>query len=121
MKIKNIYNKETEEVITEDFETINFNDKEFRIYKWEDKEIGDFNIPEGFKLAKHSQFIELFDNKLIVYPKESYLDYFVEHYSKRKTEEGYLSSCSLNWGSGLVSDDSDLAVSVDDGRVVVVK
>ena len=121
MKIKNIYDKETEEVITEDFETINFNDKEFRIYKWEDKEIGDFNIPEGFKLAKHSQFIELFDNKLIVYPKESYLYYFVEHYSKLKTEEGYLSGCYLGRGSDLNSGGSDLAFSRDSGRVVVVK
>ena len=121
MKIKNIYDKETEEVITEDFETINFNDKEFRIYKWEDKEIGEFNIPEGFKLAKHSQFIELFDNKLIVYPKEKYVIYFVEHYSKRKTEEGDVSSCCLNWGSNLVSYFSVLADSVGIGRVVVVK
>ena len=121
MKIKNIYDKETEEVITEDFETINFNDKEFRIYKWEDKEIGEFNIPEGFKLAKHSQFIELFDNKLIVYPKESYLYYFVEHYSKLKTEEGYLSSCYLYWYSDLDSIGSVLVDSGGNGRVVVVK
>ena len=121
MKIKNIYDKETEEVITEDFETINFNDKEFRIYKLEDKEIGEFKIPEGFKLAKHSQFIELFDNKLIVYPKESYLYYFVEHYSKLKTEEGYLSSCFLGGDSSLGSDVSGLADSDGIGRVVVVK
>ena len=121
MKIKNIFNEETEEDETEtNFKTIKFQNKEFRIYEWT-KEIGDFNIPEGFRLAEHFEFIELFDNELINYPKEGYLYYFTKHYSKRKIEEGLLSGCYLNRNSVLDSGDSDLAYSSGDGRVVLVK
>jgi len=119
MKIKDINRKEEDQL--KDWEIINFDNKEFRIYEWENKEIGDFEIPNGFRLCKHSEFIELFDNKLIDYPKGKWVYYFVEHYSKRKTKKGLLSRCYLDYDSDLFSYNSFLSDSNDNGRVVVVK
>lgn len=104
----------------EDYKKINYKDKEFRIYKWEDKPFNEFKIPKGFRLAEHSEFIELFDEKLIDYPKEGWKVYFVKHYSKRKQEK-YVSRCYLNGDSDLSSNNSILSNSNDYGRVVVVK
>ena len=118
MKIKDINRKEEDQL--KDWEIINFNNKEFRIYEWENKEIGDFEIPNGFRLCKHSEFIELFDNKLIDYPEEDWLVYFVKHFSKRKQKEGYLSSCYLDRNSILFSYNSSLLYSNGSGRVVLV-
>ena len=58
--------------VIEDFKTIKFKGKEIRIYKWENKPIKDFIYPKGFELIEHSDFIELFDNKLIDYPKSEW-------------------------------------------------
>lgn len=108
--------------VIEDFKTIKFKGKEFRVYECEDKPVGDFlkKMPKGFELAEHSDFIELFDNQLIDYP-EDLVVYFVKHYSKRKQKEGYLSSCYLGRYSLLYSDDSVLSGSYGSGRVLVVK
>jgi len=104
-----------------DFKEIKFKNKTFRIYKW-DKPVGDFlkNLPKGFRLAEHYEFIELFDDKLIDCP-EDWEVYFTKHYSKRKQKENLLSSCCLYWFSYLGSYDSDLSLSSYDGRVVIVK
>ena len=99
--------------------TIKYKNKEFRIYRWESKPFRDFKIPKGFKLAEHKDFIELFDNKLINYPKKDWEIYFVKHYSKRKQKEGYISRLFLDGLSDLGSGDEDLASSYDGGRVVV--
>lgn len=103
------------------YKTIKFKNKEYRIYKWENKPFNEFKIPKGFRLCKFQEFIELFDEKLINYPKISWETYFLEHYSKRKREEGYIMRAFLYWGSVLISDDSILDNSYGDGRVVVVK
>ena len=99
--------------------TIKYKNKEFRIYKWEFKPFRDFKIPKGFELTEHKDFMELFDNKLIDYPKEGWEVYFVKHYSKRKQKEGYISGLCLYRNSGLVSWYEDLADSNISGRVVV--
>ena len=99
--------------------TIKHKNKEFRIYRWESKPFRDFKIPKGFKLAEHKDFIELFDNKLINYPKKDWEIYFVKHYSKRKQKEGYISRLYLDGDSDLGSWGEALADSDDDGRVVV--
>jgi hypothetical protein len=106
-----------------DFKELIFKGKKFRIYKWENKPVGDFlkNIPKGFELAEYSDFVELFDNKLINYPKEYWEVYWVKHYSKRKQKEGYLSGCYLDGGSGLGSYYSVLSGSNGSGRVVLVR
>lgn len=103
------------------YKTIKFKNKEYRIYKWENKPFNEFKIPKGFRLCKFQEFIELFDNKLINYPKISWDSYFLEHYSKRKKEEGYIMRAYLYWVSYLDSGDSVLDDSSDSGRVVVVK
>ena len=99
--------------------TIKYKNKEFRIYKWESKPFRDFKIPKGFELTEHKDFMELFDNKLIDYPKEGWEVYFVKHYSKRKQKEGYISGLYVGRDSGLDSWNEDLAGSDDFGRVVV--
>ena len=102
-------------------EEIKFKGKTFRIIKWENKELGDFNMPEGWDFAEHSDFIELFDNKLIDYPEKDYITYFVKHYSKRKQKAGFLSGCYLSGGSDMGSYYSYLSYSIVIGRVVLVE
>lgn len=107
--------------IETEYKEIKHKGKTFRIYKWEDKEIGKFPIPKGFDFAEHSDFIELFDSKKIDYPKNGWRFYFTKHFSKRKQKEKILSSSCLGRYSGLGSYDSDLAYSDNYGRVVLVK
>ena len=101
------------------YETLKLGKKEFRIYKWEDKKIGDFKYKKNEVLAEYSEFIELFDKKLIDYPKEDYVEYFTKHQSIRKQKENILSGCYFNRSSYLSSISSDLSSSDDSGRVVV--
>lgn len=105
-----------------DFKTIKFKGKEFRIYKWENKPFGDFlkQMPKGFKLAEFNQFVELFDNKLIDYPKD-WEFYWTKHFSKIKQKENFLSRFYLYRNGFLGANDGDLVYSNDNGRVVFVK
>ena len=107
--------------VIEDFKTIKFKGKEIRIYIWEDKPIKDFIYPKEFKLIEHSDFIELFDNKLINSPKSGWEVYFTKHYSKRKQKENILSRVCLIGVSVVSSYDDYLQYSDSDGRVVVIK
>lgn len=105
-----------------DFKELTFKGKKYRIYKWEDKPIGDFlkTIPKGFRLIEHSEFIELFDNKIIDYPEKNWEVYFTKHYSKRKQKENILLRCLFrdsNLDFGIV----DLLISNSYGRVVLVE
>ena len=121
-KIKQIekLQKEKEQLLNKDIK-IKFKGKTFRIIKWENKELGDFNMPEGYDFAEHSDFIELFDNKLIDYSETDCINYFVKHYSKRKQKAGFLSRCFLNRDSYLNSYYSDLSDSSGNGRVVLAE
>ena len=95
--------------------------KTFRIVKWENKPMKDFKYPKGWVLAEHSEFIELFDNKLINYPKEEWRYYWTKHFSKRKQNEKLLSRSYLDGNLYLNSYNDYLADSYSDGRVVLRK
>ena len=100
---------------------IKFGKKVFKIYKWENKRIRDFKIPKGWDFAKYQDVIDLFDNKIIDYPKEGFREYFCKHYSKRKQKEKLMSGFFLGRYSNLNSNDRNLENSDDYGRVVIVK
>ena len=119
-EIKELENKEQEE-----FESIIYNNKEFRIYKWT-KPISelvnkDFTSKiKGYRLSEFQEFNELIESKKI--ELEIYKFYFVKHWNKLQHNKTYcLSRCYLNRGSGLNSGNSDLSDSSDDGRVVLVR
>ena len=116
LQIKELEQKEEQE----EFQLINYKNKEFRIYKWENKPVRDFVYPKGFKLIEYSEFIDLFDNKIIDYPKENWEVYFTKHYSKRKQKENILSGFYLNYIGILDVGDDNLASSDGNGRVVLV-
>ena len=104
-----------------DLKELKFKGKTFRIYKWENKKIGDFIYPKGFQMAEFQQVVDLFDNKLIDYPKNSWEVYFCKHYSKIKQKEKLISGLFLNWYLNLYSYDEDLDYSDDGGRVACVE
>jgi len=113
--------KELEEEQEQDFKSIIYKNKEFRIYKWENKPIKDFVYPKGFRLIEHSEFTNLFNNEIIDYPKKGRVVYFTKHYSKRKQKENILSRWYLDRNLCLSSDSSFLSGSNDVGRVVLVR
>ena len=121
-KIKQIekLQKEKEQLLNKDIK-IKFKGKTFRIIRWENKKLSDFKMPKDCDFAEHSDFIELFDNELINYPKKGWETYFVKHYSKKKQKEGFLSRCYLNRYSDLGSNISNLSYSSGYGRVVLVE
>jgi len=121
VKLKEEIKELEEEQEQTEFESIIYNNKEFRIYKWENKPIKDFVYPKGFGLIEHSEFTNLFNNEIIDYPKKGWVVYFTKHYSKRKQKENILSRCFLDRNSGLDSGDSSLSYSNGDGRVVLVR
>jgi hypothetical protein len=105
---------------TQDLQKIIYKDKEFRIYKWEDKPIKAFKIPEGFDFAEFSDFVELYDEKKI--ELEIWKYYYVKHFSKIQQNKEYrLSGLCLSRSLNLWSDYDDLAGSDSDGRVCVVR
>jgi hypothetical protein len=102
----------------QNFQSIIYKGKEFRIYNWEDKPIKDFPIPKGFDFAEFSDFVELYDEKKI--ELEVWRYYHVKHFSKiQQTKEYGLSWLYLNRLLGLWSGNDDLAGSRSGGRVVV--
>jgi TolA-binding protein len=103
---------------TQDFQKIIYKDKEFRIYKWEDKQIKDFKIPEGFDFAEFSDFVELYDKKKIELAVWKY--YYVKHFSKIQQNKEYgLSGLYLSRDLVFRSVNDDLASSNSVGRVCV--
>ena len=91
--------------------------KEFRIYKWENKPLKDFKFPKGFKWAKHSDVIYLYDNDLIEL-KQYPVYYFTDAMSKKNKNKWSVSRLCLGGGLDLGSYDEYLAVSNPYGRVV---
>ena len=91
--------------------------KEFRIYKWEDKPLENFKFPEGFKWAKHSDVIYLYDNdllKLEQYP----VCYFTDAMSKKNKKNWGVSWLCLYRYLDLYSSNGNLADSDPNSRVV---
>ena len=100
------------------FQEIIYKNKEFRIYKWEDKPIKDFKIPKGFDFANFQDFVELYDNNKVELEVWKY--YYVKHFSKiQQTKEWCLSRLYLGGNLDLRSGGGNLASSNSDGRVVV--
>ena len=93
--------------------------KEFRIYKWEDKPLKDFIMPDEFDFAEFNDFIYLHDNKLI--KLEVWKDYFVKHFSKVQQAKGWFSRVDLNPDGNLGSYWGNLAYSGGYGRVVICR
>ena len=93
--------------------------KEFRIYKWEDKQFKDFKMPKGFDWAEHKDFIYLYDNDLIELEKYPVF-YHTKNQSKKNIKNGWsLSRLCLYWDLDLGSGGGDLADSIASGRVVI--
>ena len=110
----------------EEFKSIIYKNKEFRIYKWENKPIKDLinkdfsSKIEGFRLAEFQKFNELIETKKIKLEVWKY--YFVKHWNKLQHNKTYcLSRCYLYRLSSLISYDSGLSNSYVNGRVVLVR
>lgn len=109
---------EIKEEENKDFRKIIYKNKEFRIYKWENKVLKDFPMPKGFDWCEFNDFIELYDKEKI--NMEVWKDYFVKHYSKlQQKEEYYLARVCLYRDLGLGSSSEYLGYSSADGRVVI--
>ena len=122
LQIKKLEQKEEQE----EYEKIIYKNKEFRIYKWEDKPIGDLinedfsSKIKGYRLSEFQEFNELIENKKIELEVWKY--YFVKHWNKLQHNETYcLSRCCLGRDSDLDSGYSDLSYSDGNVRVVLVK
>jgi hypothetical protein len=103
-----------------DFKVIKFKDKEFRIYKWEDKKVKDFVYPKGFRMAEFNEFVELYDNKKIVY-SGNWEYFWVKHFSKLQQTKKYCLSRLCMSEDDLGSYNDDLESSISRGRVVCVR
>ena len=116
--LKEIENQELLEK-SKDYSTIKYKGKEFRLYIWENKKIGDLKV-EGFEIADFQDAVELYDNDKLVL--EVWKPVFVKHYSKKQQSTKYgLSRLYLYRYLNLLSYDDDLADSNEDGRVLLVK
>lgn len=104
---------------TKDFTTIKHKDKEFRLYIWENKPIGDLKV-DGFELAKFKDAVELYDEGKLKLDNGKPI--YVKHFSKKQQNKEYcLSRLYLDWGLYLGSIDENLADSYSVGRVLMVK
>ena len=103
-----------------DFQSIIYNEKEFRIYKWENKPFKDFPMPEGFKWCPYFEFVELVNKE-----KFKAEEYPIYYYSwnpfelNHKNKYWELARAYLNGDGYWVSYGGNLASSYDNGRVVV--
>lgn len=108
-----------------DYETIHFKNKEFRIYKWEDKQVSDlinkdFTCKFWGRLAEFQELQELIENDKIELGFHKY--YITKHFNRKQwSKELCLLRSFLSSGSDLYSFSSSLLNSYDNGRVVVVK
>jgi len=99
-----------------DFEVINYNGKEYRIYKWENKAFKDFVCPKGFEWADFKEFSDLINETKFEWEK-----YSVFYYSTNliKNNHWELARAFLNNDGDWYSFSNRLADSNDYGRVVV--
>ncbi|MCF7861173.1 hypothetical protein K9M79_02920 [Candidatus Woesearchaeota archaeon] len=109
-----------QELLDQDFIEIEHNKKTFRIYKWENKPVGTFKYPKGFRMAEFQEFIDLVDSKK--YKLKTWIYHWVKHFSKLQQDKEYCLSGVYFDGDGDVgSGYGVLKGSFDVGRVVVVK
>ena len=84
------------------FITIEHKGKEYRLYIWENKPIGDLKV-EGFELAEFQDAVELYDNDKL--NLEVWKPVFVKHFSnKQQSRELGLSRLYLSRVLGLNSN-----------------
>ena len=102
----------------QDYQKIIYKNKEFRIYKWENKQFKDFSMPKGFDFAEANEFIELYDNDKIELEVWKY--YITKHISKKQQKKVLgLSWFYLSGDLVLYSSNDVLANSDEGGRVVI--
>lgn len=119
-KLKVIEEQEKLENLTKDFKKIIYKNKEFRIYKWENKPFKNFPIPEGFNWSEYFDFVKLINEDKI--ELEQYPScYYTKSQFKQNLKDYGLSRLCLGWGLNLRSSGEGLAGSDADGRVVVVR
>ncbi len=120
--IKQLEKKKLE--IEEKIEALKNNDfikvKNFRIYKWEDKEIREFVYPEGYRMAEFQEFTDLIDSGDIELEVWKY--YWVKHFLKSQWDKEYcLSRVCLNRVGVVDAVVDGLSDSDGGGRVVCIK
>jgi len=104
----------------EDYQTINYNKKEFRIYKWEDKKFKDFPMPKGYTWAEYFDVVELVNKEKLEFTKPNEETYICKNPFKQN-KKYCLSGLYLGYVLDLYSSNSGLEYSDDSGRVVLVK
>ena len=104
----------------EDYQTINYNKKEFRIYKWEDKKFKDFPMPKGYTWAEYFDVVELVNKEKLEFTKPYEETYICKNQFKQN-KKYCLSGLCLGDGLGLGSSGSGLGSLSGSGRVVLVK
>ena len=104
-----------------DYQEIKHNNKIFRIYKWENKQIRDFVYPKRFRMSEFQEFVDLIDSKKIELEVWKY--YYVKHFSKLQWNKKWrFSRLCLDGDSDLSSSYVvGLSYSSGNGRVVCVK
>lgn len=96
--------------------TIKHKGKDYRIYTWENKPIGDLKV-EGFEIAEFEDFMEIVNKGK--FELELHKTYFVKHFYKKSMFP--LSWVYLSGGGYVGARDGHLSASDDGGRVVMVK
>ena len=100
-----------------DFQEFTFENKKYRIYKWEYKPFKDFICPKGYRWATALELIELINESNFKFE-----EYPVSYYSTKLFAKGcweLFGACLYRHGWFAYVD--DLAYSSDDGRVVCVE
>lgn len=101
------------------FQTFIINNKEIRIYKWEEKPFKEFPMPKDFDWCDYKDFIDLANTQTLeFYP----IYYYMKNPYKYSIEQRYeLASACLNGVGDWGSSNEGLADSNGDGRVVISK
>jgi len=128
MKTKENFQKQIEELQlqikeleNQSFQTIKYNSKEFRIYKWEGKHFGDFQIPKGYDWAEYFDVVNLINEKKLKFTKPWAEVYICKNQFKKNENKYPLSGLYLDYDSSVNLDNDYLDNSSDNGRVVLVK
>ena len=108
--------RDIEELKEESYcQEIEFKDKIFRIYKWENKPVRDFKYPDGFRMAEFQEFVDLIDNNKVDLGDNVY---FVKHFFKKYDGKKVSALCRVK---GLVARYWNLADVFGAGSIVCVK
>jgi len=108
------------ELKNSDYTKIIHNNKEFRIYKWENKPFKEFPIPKGYDFAEYFDVVELINLDKIMFTKP-WKEIYVCRNQFKRNKEYCLSRFYLNVGLNLDSNNSDLDNSNGNGRVIISK